>query len=113
MAGRRRPLSCSDSQHCLEVKITNTGKVAGAEVPQLYLNFPASAAQPSIVLKGFTKTGLIQPGQSTTVTFKLSTEDLSMWSVEQSQFVLVKGSFTVSVGASSRDVRVNTTMVVF
>ena len=37
--------------------IANTGKVDGAEVPQMYLRFPSAAGEPPAQLKGFTKVG--------------------------------------------------------
>jgi hypothetical protein len=47
---------------CVEVSVTNTGAVAGAEVVQLYLTFPSSAMEPSPTLRGFQKTGVIAAG---------------------------------------------------
>jgi beta-glucosidase len=86
-------------------QITNTGGVAGAEVAQLYLTLPPTAppAGPR-QLRGFTKLKL-QPGQTGTATFKLRKRDLSYWDVGRQQWVVPSGRFTISVGASSRDIR--------
>ena len=46
--------------------VTNTGKVAGSDVAQLYLGDPGVAGEPPRQLKGFDKVNL-QPGQSQTV----------------------------------------------
>jgi len=46
--------------------VANTGGMAGAEVVQLYLRFPATAGEPPLQLKGFQKVWLL-PGQSSTV----------------------------------------------
>ena len=43
--------------------VTNTGKVAGSDVAQLYLGDPSVAGEPPRQLKGFDKVDL-QPGQS-------------------------------------------------
>ncbi len=60
-----------------EVKVTNTGKVAGDEVAQLYLSFPDVAGAPIRALRGFARVHL-DPGQSQTVHFDLKPRDLSM-----------------------------------
>lgn len=85
-------------------KITNSGGVAGAEVPQLYLGYPSSAPSvPPKQLRGFDKLKL-EAGASGTATFKLRRRDLSYWDASRG-WVVPSGDFTVSVGASSRDVR--------
>lgn len=85
-------------------KITNSGSVAGAEVPQLYVGYPASApGLPPKQLRGFSKLK-IEPGASGTATFKLKRRDLSYWDGGRG-WVVPTGDFTISVGASSRDIR--------
>lgn len=83
-------------------KITNSGGVAGAEVPQLYVGYPSSAQTPPQQLRGFNKLKL-DAGASGTATFPLRRRDLSVW--QNGQWVVPSGDFTVSVGASSRDIR--------
>ncbi|KAL2267931.1 hypothetical protein VTJ83DRAFT_5208 [Remersonia thermophila] len=86
-------------------QVTNTGGVAGAEVAQLYLSFPSSApSTPPRQLRGFAKLKL-QPGQSGTATFNLRKRDLAYWDTGRQQWVVPTGRFVVSVGASSRDIR--------
>ncbi|KAF2270041.1 beta-glucosidase 1 precursor [Lojkania enalia] len=86
-------------------KITNSGGVAGAEVPQLYIGLPSSAPQaPPKQLRGFNKIKL-EAGASGTATFKLRRRDLSYWDSGRQAWVVPTGDFTVSVGASSRDIR--------
>jgi beta-glucosidase len=92
--------------------ITNTGSVAGAEVAQLYVTLPSSAPPtPPKQLRGFAKLKL-EPGKSGTVTFNLRRRDLSYWDTGRQQWVVPSGSFGVSVGASSRDVRLTGSIVV-
>ncbi|KAF8751682.1 Glycosyl hydrolase family 3 C-terminal domain [Rhizoctonia solani] len=62
--------------------VKNTGKVAGSEVAQLYINPPAGANEPPSVLRGFDKIKLA-PGESKTVELVLSRYDLSIWDVER------------------------------
>ena len=45
----------SVSQTNVTFTVKNTGTVAGAEIPQLYLGFPVSAGEPPKVLRGFEK----------------------------------------------------------
>ena len=80
--------------------VTNTGKVAGSDVAQLYLGDPAAAGEPPRQLKGFQKVTL-QPGQSTTVRFSLNGHDLSYWDDTANGWVLPDGQYRVYVGDSS------------
>lgn len=90
--------------------ITNTGPVSGKEVVQLYVGQPsASVARPIRELRGFAKVAL-EPGESTTVSFTLDERDLSYWSTRTGSWVLEPGAFEISVGASSRDLRLTTTV---
>ena len=78
--------------------------MAGAEVAQLYLGFPASAGEPPKQLKGLKKLTL-SPGEKQTVTFALKDRDLSVWDIVTHDWKKASGSFAVYVGASSRDIR--------
>ena len=84
----------------MSATVTNTGKVAGSDVAQLYLDDPAASGEPPRQLKGFQKVTL-QPGQSTTVHFTLSGHDLSYWNDTANGWVLPDGTFGVYVGDSS------------
>ena len=74
------------------------------QIPQLYLHFPSSAGEPPSVLRGFSDV-LLKPHQSETVTLTLSRYDLSVWDAVAQGWRKPKGSFTFSIGASSRDFR--------
>jgi hypothetical protein len=69
-------------------------------VAQLYLNDPAAAGEPPRQLKGFQKVAL-RPGQSATVHFALSGQDLSYWNDTANGWVVPDGTFGVYVGDSS------------
>jgi beta-glucosidase len=89
--------------------VTNTGQRPGKEVVQLYVNDPeSSVSRPPRELKGFAKTATLAPGEGQTVTFRLRSRDLSYWSVQQHRWVLESGTYRLSVGASSRDLRLST-----
>ena len=93
-------------------RVTNTGSRRGKEVVQLYVGDPAAAvARPPRELRAFAKVDL-DPGQSATVTFGLGARDFSYWSPDHGDWVLEPGEFTIAVGASSRDLRLTTTIKV-
>ncbi|KAI1344203.1 glycoside hydrolase family 3 protein [Xylariaceae sp. FL0016] len=85
----------------VEANVTNTGKVAGAEVAQLYLGIPDSPPQQ---LRGFDKIRLAA-GESATARFELTRRDFSVWDVVAQKWTIQEGDYAVRVGASSRDIR--------
>jgi beta-glucosidase len=91
-------------------RVTNTGERRGRDVVQLYVGDPeASVARPVRELKAFAKVDL-DPGETTTVELALTARDLSYWSTTMHDWVLEGGEFELSVGASSRDLRLTTTV---
>jgi beta-glucosidase len=84
-----------------EVTVTNTGKVAGKEVVQMYLqDVVGSTTRPLRELKGFEKVSL-EPGESKTVTFEITPELMSHYNSDL-KFVAEPGEFVVYIGADSR-----------
>ncbi|KAI1421408.1 family 3 glycoside hydrolase [Xylaria sp. FL1777] len=104
--GDKYPLSTGDELWEVVVKveaqITNTGSVAGSEVAQLYLGIPNS---PPKQLRGFDKTSLLSPKESSTVHFELTRRDFSIWDVIAQAWTVQTGNYTIWLGASSRDIR--------
>nr|QDK64609.1 beta-glucosidase 7 [Ganoderma lucidum] len=88
--------------------VSNAGKVKGGE---LYLHFPSGAGEPLSVLRGFSDV-LLGPGESKVITLTLSRYDLSVWDTGPGAqgWRKPEGTFTFSVGASSRDFRLNGTI---
>ncbi len=81
----------------VSVLVTNTGKRAGEEVVQLYIQDPAATyARPVSELKGFEKIAL-DAGESQMVTFRLSPKELGYYHPDGT-FVTEPGSFNVQVG---------------
>lgn len=84
----------------VQVDITNTGKMAAAEVAQLYLGIPG---RPSKQLRGFQKT-FIAPHATANVRFDLTRRDFSIWSLSDQNWLLQRGNYSLFVGASSRSI---------
>jgi beta-glucosidase len=88
------------------VTITNTGKVSGKEVAQLYLSAPVKTIdKPIEELKGFAKTKLLKPGESQTLAFQLNARDLASYNTNLSSWIADGGTYTVKIGASSRYIK--------
>jgi beta-glucosidase len=88
------------------VTITNTGKVAGKEVVQLYISAPTGKVdKPSEELKGFAKTGLLQPGQSEKISFVITPEELASFNTDVTSWIADAGTYTVKIGASSSNIK--------
>ena len=89
------------------VQIKNTGKCSGAEVVQLYIAPPNSGIfRPVRELKGFERVEL-EPGESKTVEFTLDDRSFALWS---DGWKIPGGAYTVQIGASSRDIRMEQTI---
>ena len=78
--------------------VTNTGKVAGSDVAQVYVGEPSSTGEPPNSLRGFQRVTL-NPGQSQQVSVVLDAQSFQYWS---NGWVNAAGANTISVGDSSR-----------
>jgi beta-glucosidase len=94
----------------VEVDVTNTGKVAGDEVVQLYIHDEAaSVTRPLLELKHFKRVTLAA-GAKTTVTFEIKPSDLWMWNLDMKR-VVEPGAFKILVGPNSVDLKAATLTV--
>jgi len=94
------------------VRVKNAGKAAGREVVQLYLSAPAGKLhKPALELKGFAKTRLLQPGETQTLSFDIVPRNLASFDPASSAWVAEAGTYTVKIGASSRDIRQSASFV--
>ncbi|WP_282166914.1 glycoside hydrolase family 3 C-terminal domain-containing protein [Shewanella japonica] len=85
--------------------ITNTSGIDGAEVAQLYLHdVKASVSRPQKELKGFDKIWL-KAGETGQVSFTLTQRDLSFWDINSNDWLAEAGKFTVMLGSSVKDIR--------
>ncbi len=88
----------------VEFTLANTGKRAGAEVAEVYVQpLNPSVTRPLKELKGFAKVTL-QPGEKQTVSVRLDQSAFSFYDPDKKGWVAEKGSYKIIVGASSRDI---------
>ncbi|MFN8239388.1 MAG: beta-glucosidase BglX [Bacteroidales bacterium] len=86
------------------VPVTNSGKLAGEEVVQLYVQDPvASISRPVKELKNFSKV-LLNPGETKEVVFKITTDDLCFYNSALA-YDWEPGEFMIHIGTNSRDVQ--------
>jgi beta-glucosidase len=94
-----------DGKVLVKLSIKNTGKVAGGETVQLYLNDDqASVERPAKELKAFQKV-FLRPGHKKTVSWNLDKSALSFYDVGKKGWIAESGKFNVLIGSSSRDIR--------
>ena len=83
--------------------ITNTGRIAGAEVAQLYIHPLVDRKNRCVqTLKGFARINL-KPGQSKTVTMKLDWHDFAYYNTQHKDWQVPSGQYEIAVGSSSAD----------
>ncbi|MBI1227907.1 MAG: beta-glucosidase BglX [Bacteroidetes bacterium] len=89
------------------VKVSNTGKMAGEEVVQLYISDPvASISRPVKELKAFQKI-MLQPGESKVVSFNITPDDLKFYDTNL-KYDWEGGEFKIGIGGNSKDVKETT-----
>lgn len=90
----------------ISVDVTNTGKVAGKEIVQIYSSVQQSnVPRPAKELKGFAKTKLLQPGESETLHIAIPKEELNYYDESQHGWRLASGTYTFHVGTNVNDIK--------
>ena len=90
----------------ISVDVTNTGKVAGKEIVQIYSSVQQSnVPRPAKELKGFAKTKLLQPGESETLHIAIPKEELNYYDESQHGWKLASGTYTFHVGTNVNDIK--------
>lgn len=97
----------------ITVKVTNTGDVAGKDVVQLYMTAPYTTngiEKAHVVLVGFEKTQIIEPGESDSVTIKLSAYDMASYDYADKNnngfkgYELEEGNYELKVSRNAHEV---------
>ena len=94
----------SDDEITIQVKVTNTGSVAGKEVVQIYYTSPyydGGIEKAHVVLAAFSKTDMLEPGESQTLTLSFSARDMASYDYSDANgnefkgYELEAGTYTV------------------
>lgn len=89
----------------IQVLVTNTGEMNGAEVVQMYVGLPnAIVFRPAKELKGFAKV-FLQVGESKEVRIPFDDKTFRYWNVKTNQWEIEMGTYKIMVGASVSDIR--------
>lgn len=98
----------TDDTISVDVQVTNTGAAAGKDVVELYYSAPYTKGgieKSSVVLAGFAKTHIIEPGASETVNVTFKVEDMASYDYETAKaYVLERGDYTITVQDDSHHV---------
>jgi len=94
-------------QVTVSAKVKNTGSYPGKEVVQLYVSIPQGKLdEPYQILCGFSKTGLLAPGQEETVKISFDLRDIAPYDEETESYLLEAGDYILRVGTGSRNTTV-------
>ena len=101
-------ISESNGTLSFDVKVTNTGSVAGKDVVEVYFNPPYTngGIEKSVAnLVAFAKTGVLQPGASETVKISFKAEDMASFDYKGAGcYVLEAGDYVISINKDSHNV---------
>ena len=88
--------------YIVTVEVSNTGKLAGKDVVELYVKAPGkSMDKPARELKAFAKTPLLQAGESCTVTMTVPLESLASWDEQAGGWALERGRYRLIAARSA------------
>ena len=94
----------------VSVEVTNTGKLPGKEVVQVYVrDHQSKLARPLKELKGFVKVAL-EPGETKTVLIELDFRAFAYYHPAYDQWITEDGDFDILIGSSSADIRCTETV---
>lgn len=88
---------------CIKISVANVGQRKGRDIVQAYIELPAKAKSPSLLLRGFEKTRELGPGESQQIIFPFTDRDLSTW--QPGQGWKLWDGVRVHFGLSSGDLR--------
>lgn len=92
----------------VEVKVTNTGDVAGKEIVQVYHTAPYTEGgieKSHVVLSAFGKTNVLEPGKSETLTLEIPIEEMASYDYKDAKaYVLEAGDYEIKLMDNAHDV---------
>ncbi len=94
---------------CVRFFLKNSGRRAGAEIVQLYVSLQSEHIfRPEKELKGFRKV-FLQPEETTEITIPFDDKTFRFYNTASERWEVENGEYTLSIGASSRDIRLSAT----
>ncbi|HTM92250.1 MAG TPA: glycoside hydrolase family 3 C-terminal domain-containing protein [Flavisolibacter sp.] len=97
-------VSVANKKATVTFTMRNSGKMAGADVAQVYVHQQKSSlARPQKELKGFQKV-FLKPGESKTITITLDESAFQYFNDNINKWVSEKGAYDILVGNSSRNI---------
>jgi beta-glucosidase len=101
-----------DGEVGIKFTIKNTGKMKGDEVAQVYVHKDnADIKVPINQLKRFQRITL-SPGESKTLEFKIPASELTFYNIKTNEFKTYPGKWDIQIGSSSKDIRLNKTLII-
>lgn len=98
-----------DGKITVDVKVSNTGKVAGKDVVELYYSAPyykGGIEKSAVNLAAFAKTNLLQPGESQTLALSFDVEEMASYDYKNNRcYVLEHGDYKITVQSDSHTVK--------
>lgn len=101
----------TDDTYEISVKVTNTGSVAGKDIVQIYMQSPYTEydkenniEKAAVELVGFTKTGIIEAGESETVTVSVNKEEIKVYDADgYGTYIVDAGTYYFAAGNNAHD----------
>jgi beta-glucosidase len=98
----------TDNGYTVFCRLKNTGERAGDEVAQLYATLHGVPVKAPIrKLCGYERINL-DPGEEKTLVFNVPDNELRLYDEESAGFTIIPESITFAIGASSKDIRLET-----
>lgn len=101
----------SGNNYTVTIKITNTGSKPGKEVTELYISAPKTQIEkPTLELKTFNKTKLLQPKESETVIMTFNLSDMGSFNEKLNSWITDEGTYRILIGSSIQDIQSQLTL---
>lgn len=103
--------SLSATKVTASVSVTNTGRRAGAEVVEAYIDQPKTDGEPPRQLCGFAKV-FLRPGETRKVTLPLNPRAFFIYNTQRAEWISPAGTYQVLAGTSSRDLPLSSRLTI-
>ena len=101
---KNNPLNKTKDSVLIQLSVTNTGQMDGAEVVQAYVQYPNEERMPIKELKFFKRVE-IKKGHTQKVKISIPIQDLSKWDLNKNAWVLYPGKYKINIGSNSADIK--------